>query len=335
MIKHSRAYLLSQEILCRLGTDAFPLNVFLAAKQACPLPVVFMTLSEYRGRIQIQDDLLVKDALCICRPGRGYLILYNEKQSKKRIRFSIAHELGHIMLGHLEDGRTEISGGGLDDYTYFTMEGEANTFAGNFLAPPILIDAVVRATGRMDPALLANIFYLSQQAIKEYRLEDYRNWKQQSPHALEQTLLARCRQSLYLYRCDNCGQTAADEYAFCPVCGQSAMQAKKWGERAAMQYPGIDLDAYGRTKVCPVCGSDELLAGQYCHICGTLVVNACTGNCERSRKTALPGNARYCPDCGSQTTFFRDGFLTQWQEAFTEDIAKSAFDLSDEFPHMF
>lgn len=66
------------------------------------------------------------------------------------------------------------------------------------------------------------------------------------------------------------------------------MHAKKWGERTAMQYPGLDLDAYGRTKICPVCGSDELLAGQYCHICGTLVVNECTGNCERSRKTALP-----------------------------------------------
>ena len=99
MIRHNRAYLLSQKILYELGIDAFPINVFLAAKQACPLPIVFMTLGEYRNRIRIQDDLLVKDALCICRPGRGYLILYNEKQSKKRIRFSIAHELGHIMLG--------------------------------------------------------------------------------------------------------------------------------------------------------------------------------------------------------------------------------------------
>ena len=102
-----------------------------------------------------------------------------------------------------------------------------------------------------------------------------------------------------------------------------------------MQYPGIDLDAYGRTKVCPVCGSDELLAGQYCHICGTLVVNACTGNCERSRKTALPGNARYCPYCGSQTTFSATDSSPSGRRRSRRDIAKSAFDLSDEFPHMF
>lgn len=229
MIRHNRAYLLSQKILYELGIDAFPINVFLAAKQACPLPIVFMTLGEYRNRIRIQDDLLVKDALCICRPGRGYLILYNEKQSKKRIRFSIAHELGHIMLGHLEDGRTEISGAGLDDFTYFNMEGEANTFAGNFLAPPILIDAVVRGTGRVDPALLAKIFYLSQQAIMEYRLEDYRDFKKQSPDALERSLLERCRRSLYLYRCGNCGQTAAGRIRILPRLRTGRHARKKMG----------------------------------------------------------------------------------------------------------
>lgn len=310
-----RAYALSQRLLCELDVRAFPVNVFDAAQKAAPLPVVFMTLGEYRSRMRIPGDLQVKDALCISRPGSGYLILYNERQSQKRIRFSIAHELGHIVLGHLDDERTEISGGGLDDVAYFAMEGEANTFAGNFLAPPILIDAVVRRARRMDAALLADVFYLSRQAIRDYRIEDYRNWKRREASETERRILDRCGQSLYLYRCARCGQTALDAYIYCPVCGNGVIQAKTiWEEQTAMQYPGLELDVYGRAKTCPVCGCDEPLAGPYCHICGALIVNRCTGGCERAKKTPLPGNARYCPYCGSPTTFLRDGLLEQWRD---------------------
>ena len=229
MIKHSRAYLLSQEILCRLGTDAFPLNVFLAAKQACPLPVVFMTLSEYRGRIQIQDDLLVKDALCICRPGRGYLDPVATKSSpRKESAFPLRTNWDILCWVIWRTAAPKFPAAAW--MTIRILPWRAGEHLRRQFSGPAHSDRRRCARHREDgPGSPCKYLYLSQQAIKEYRLEDYRNWKQQSPHALEQTLLARCRQSLYLYRCDNCGQTAADEYAFCPVCGQSAMQAKKSG----------------------------------------------------------------------------------------------------------
>jgi Zn-dependent peptidase ImmA (M78 family) len=52
-------------------------------------------------------------------------IYYNDNESDQRIKFSLMHELGHIMLGHKEH----------------TAENEkaANFFAKNMLAPPIAI----------------------------------------------------------------------------------------------------------------------------------------------------------------------------------------------------
>ncbi len=49
------------------------------------------------------------------------IIYYNEKNYYPVIRFTLAHELGHIVLGHKDDGENENK--------------EANCFARNFLCP--------------------------------------------------------------------------------------------------------------------------------------------------------------------------------------------------------
>lgn len=53
------------------------------------------------------------------------MIAYNEQKNSLRIRFSLMHELGHIVLGHEIDNQTS--------------EDEANYFASNILAPRIII----------------------------------------------------------------------------------------------------------------------------------------------------------------------------------------------------
>lgn len=50
-----------------------------------------------------------------------YEILYNDLKSETTIRFTLAHELGHITLGHKEDNEAHNK--------------EANCFARNFLSP--------------------------------------------------------------------------------------------------------------------------------------------------------------------------------------------------------
>lgn len=57
------------------------------------------------------------------RRGHNYIIVYNDAPHipETRKRFTVAHELGHCVLGHTGDGDTE--------------EAEADCFARNLLAP--------------------------------------------------------------------------------------------------------------------------------------------------------------------------------------------------------
>jgi Zn-dependent peptidase ImmA (M78 family) len=51
----------------------------------------------------------------------SYIILYNDEMDSNRIRFTIAHEIGHIVLGH--------------EYSCEETESEADYFARNLLVP--------------------------------------------------------------------------------------------------------------------------------------------------------------------------------------------------------
>lgn len=57
------------------------------------------------------------------------LIHYNSTQSDTRIRFTIAHELGHILLGHNSVNRS------IDFYSKDPNEKLANAFAAELLVP--------------------------------------------------------------------------------------------------------------------------------------------------------------------------------------------------------
>lgn len=73
----------------------------------------------------------------------GYTIFKNINNKKKfkicvdpygiigRIRFTIAHEIGHIVLGHFE----EHSNKPLSDYEAYILDKEADMFAGELLMP--------------------------------------------------------------------------------------------------------------------------------------------------------------------------------------------------------
>ena len=75
-----------------------------------------MRYSEYMKRCQcsLEDTVAVmqsSDGACIYKPSVGkYLIFYNDVDPRmgRRERFTIAHELGHYFLGHLEKAGTNI-----------------------------------------------------------------------------------------------------------------------------------------------------------------------------------------------------------------------------------
>lgn len=87
-------------------------------------------------------------------------IYYNDSMYEKRTRFTIMHEIGHIMLNHPEES----------DVT----EEEANFFAKYILAPPVLIYAHDR-TCDIDETKIRRIFYVSDE-VSIYIFKYYQSW---------------------------------------------------------------------------------------------------------------------------------------------------------------
>lgn len=87
------------------------------------------------------------------------IVYYNDKIRTNRQRFSLMHELGHVMLKHAEHP-TE------------TAEQEANAFASHILAPRIAI----HYAGCRNEADVARIFHLTGEASR-YAFDNYRRWR--------------------------------------------------------------------------------------------------------------------------------------------------------------
>lgn len=108
-----------------------------------------MTLAQLREQADLRDG-------CMLRRTRGgttvSIVLYNEEQPNIRRRnFTLAHEIGHIYLGHEEDATEE--------------ETEANMFASELLMPTGLVWELFRRTrGVLSPDDLCQVFAVSRQA---------------------------------------------------------------------------------------------------------------------------------------------------------------------------
>lgn len=99
-----------------------------------------------------------------------FYIYYNQSKPPKRIRFTLFHEIGHIILNHHIEFKKEILQSSED--TGF-MESEANIVARNLMAPAYVICNLYPDS----KILFSKIFLMSDEAV-ENRLKwlntDYR-----------------------------------------------------------------------------------------------------------------------------------------------------------------
>lgn len=123
----------------------------------------------------------VQDIAVLCKSNSGathydpdtnrYLILYNSEMNSGRIRWTLAHEIGHICIGHLEVIEdAEIAYTESRGY-YDQFESEADYFAWNLLAPlPIM-----REMGIHSPSEIKSVYGLSNQATA-LQYDRYTKW---------------------------------------------------------------------------------------------------------------------------------------------------------------
>lgn len=119
-----------------------------------------------------QDNALLKPGMSgqLSFDGSRYVISINQNDSLTRQRFTLAHELGHYMLGHGErfDNSETLYRGGAK-YTF--AEIEANSFAAELLMPEPVVRYLLFDENLQTIAQLSDVFLVSEQAMR-YRLKN-------------------------------------------------------------------------------------------------------------------------------------------------------------------
>jgi Zn-dependent peptidase ImmA (M78 family) len=96
-------------------------------------------------------------------------ISYNRDEMSLRQRFTIAHELGHLVLNHGPSFRDPAQNYSL--YNYDPDEVDANKFAAELLMPEEAINILIEKHGISNIGELSRRFMVSQQAM-EFRLKN-------------------------------------------------------------------------------------------------------------------------------------------------------------------
>lgn len=96
-------------------------------------------------------------------PGQPFWCVYNRDERPDRQRFTMAHEFGHVVLGHVTDGRKPKRD------SNFNAKGDldeiaANTFAAELLMPEDLVRDITKRITALDA--LAMKFRVSPSAMK-------------------------------------------------------------------------------------------------------------------------------------------------------------------------
>jgi Zn-dependent peptidase ImmA (M78 family) len=236
-----------------------------------------------------------------------YKIVYNENAHRDRIPYTIAHEIGHIVLNHLIDfDQTKLSRGGLTDEEYSILEREAELFASELLMPtPIL-----KEIGAWKEDEIQCICCVSKSA-SHYKERDLGRGPIRSSYILTDKIKSQF--ALYLYRVTVCMYPQL-------LLVKSVRSFNPRGVALEIKHPYVQIDEYSRFIECPRCGNRHFSdKAKYCKMCGLHLYNICTFVDEDRDYPSFcgernSGDARYCEYCGAETTLTHLGLLMTWEE---------------------
>jgi len=157
------------DLLFELGYDKFPISAEQVLSDLSDF-IVCLPWSKAKDILNSDDPFHLRqtqaDARSIKRRDCDtYLIVYDDfSGSPERTNWTILHEIGHILLGHLDDfGVTSLDRGGLTKAAYGVLEVETNWFVAEFLMPT----PVVRMLGDLTADEISLLFGVSDEAAKK------------------------------------------------------------------------------------------------------------------------------------------------------------------------
>ena len=133
-----------------------------------------------------------------------------------RYRWNIAHELGHVVLGHLENhAEASLRNNTLTERMYHELEEEADRFASYILVPHI----VLACFGVVDDQDIADLCRISKTAAK-FRSANIQKWKKQDI-CTDYDFAILSMFSFYVEESDRLSKNAEkwlDEHRACSYC---------------------------------------------------------------------------------------------------------------------
>ena len=158
-------------VIEHFGFHCYPIDLDAIYKA---LPIVSHTYQYYMSMWGVTLDEYIssvcgiKDGFSIYDKGNNlYVVSYNtQDMTQARIRWTLAHELGHIILNHFgEFDATSLCGPGLTEEEYGVLDVEANTFASELLCSPAMVGLLPERERNID--YISNLFFISKQAAEK------------------------------------------------------------------------------------------------------------------------------------------------------------------------
>ncbi len=161
------------EFLLECGYEKFPISPYDVLDEMKEY-VTCLPWSEAQKILRSDDPFHLKQQNAEGRTIRmrdtgKYYIVYDDVtiKSPDRISWTIMHEIGHVILGHLvEFGETALNRGGITNEQYGVLEVEAHYFAAEFLMPT----AILKYLNGITVDQIALLFGVSDKAAgKKYK----------------------------------------------------------------------------------------------------------------------------------------------------------------------
>lgn len=329
---------LAQDIIKYYGFNKLPISIAEIIKYSDNILVY--TYKELCKLTNLSRSELIKELNsadgAILKSNGTFLLVYNELMSKYRIRWTLAHEYAHYILNHLENyelymiEENPIKDTNILSDVYGVMEAEANFLAKNLLVPFPILNQIVDKWKGVTINQISDIFHINYEPAEyiQNNIYNLRNWRINiTDKILESRFSEEITSIVHRHYCTNCGKEFVGEINFCTICGKNNTVShisydfvdvyNKFLRRDMMKYEGITVDKDSRAIECPICKNEEVdFDGGFCIICGTHLINRCSHNGVNSYDECgilLPGNARFCHECGSKSTYYSDGLLADFE----------------------